>query len=426
MQTRRCRVVLGTLGTIASAGAFAWAGGGLRDDLPLRSPEDPESAPTGQSVEGPAPAVTFGDPLPGLSAADMLRFLEGKEQFLRVRQAPDGLGPIMNKDSCGGCHSIPAAGGAGSIFVTRFGRLVGKGEFDPMAEFGGSLLQALAVTEGCSEQVPAEAFSVHRITTPMFGAGLIEAIDDATLLALEDPDDVDGDGISGRAHVVFDPYEQQMRVGRFGWKAQVATLATFSADAGLNEMGITSVLFPEENDPNGILPPGLARCDLVADPEDEPDENGVSDFERIGDFQRFLAPPRRLPMLNSRGLALFRQIGCDDCHRPVMITGNHEVPALSRKPAFLYSDLLLHDMGTLGDEIVQGDAGGTEMRTPPLWGVRTRPALLHDGRFNDANPSIRIRQAIEAHEGEGAASRDTWLALPLIDKALVLRFLNSI
>ncbi len=368
-----------------AVGSVVFAGGGLVDGMSA-----PKDGSTGDTTSAGGGLISFGDPIPGLTAEQLALFEAGKVFFDEVQEDDMGLGPVFNKDSCVGCHSLPVSGGAGTIVVTRFARFVGKGEFDPMAEYGGSLGQGSAINEDCLEDidfifdqvgVPEESrIVINRLTPPMFGSGLIEAIPDETILALADPDDADGDGISGKAHIVFDAWEQTERVGRFGWKAQVATLDTFSADAGLNELGITNILFGEENDPNGILPASLDDCDMVADPEDVPDDDGVSKFNLIAAFQRFLAPPQRLPLLNARGFVRFRQIGCADCHTPIMFTGDHEIAALSNKPVFLFSDLLLHDMGTLGDEIEDGDATGTEMRTAPLWGLRERPNLLHDGR----------------------------------------------
>ncbi len=385
---------------------------------------------------------TYGDPIPGLSPDQLAAFEEGRELFNTDATPETGLGPVFNKEGCGSCHNagddplVPAIGGAGAIMVTRFGRFVGKGEFDPMEEFGGSLRQMATIDIDCEEIVPPEAEIVaFRVTTPAFGAGLLEAISDETILAGADPGDADGDGISGKAHVVFDPWLETERVGRFGWKAQVANLDTFSADASLNEMGITNILFGQENDPNGVFPPELSDCDLVDDPEDAPDGDGVSSFNKMAVFQRFLAAPPRTPLLDGRGFGLFRQIGCDDCHTPVMFTGDSEFEFLDHKPVFLFSDLLLHDMGALGDEIVQGDAEGTEMRTPPLWGLRVRPLLLHDGRSASDDVDARIRGAIEGvttpkvlpgHAGEAAASRAAWMALPPADQQDVLDFLKSI
>jgi CxxC motif-containing protein (DUF1111 family) len=428
------RGVVVVVGGVAAAAGIAFAGGGLRDDPAARGDDDKvlmasgpvaASAPAG-SRRGGGGQPQFGDPLAGLTAEQLDRFNVGKALFEHGVLPEEGLGPVFNKDRCSGCHESGGVGGAGTIAVTRFGRIIGKDEFDPMVDFGGSLLQSDTIDPECAEVLPEGEFDImaQRVTTPTFGAGLIEAIPDETILALEDPFDDDGDGISGRAHIVFDPIDLEERVGRFGWKAQVATLDTFSADAQFNETGVTNVVFSVENDPNGIFPPAIEDCDTVPDPEDVPDGDGVSNFNRMADFQRFLAPPPRVPLLSSRGFALFREIGCADCHTPVMFTGVHEVAALSRRPVFLFSDLLLHDMGSLGDQIEQDDAAGFEMRTSPLWGLRVRERLLHDGRDNMETPLIPF--AIEAHAGEAAASRDAWLELTAREKAFVVKFLNSI
>ncbi len=437
------------VGVFAGIGVFGsvsiFAGGGLNEDPGARiAGNKGVGAASGNLIghnEGDAAGqvISFGKkdgpdftmPLPGLTSAQLKRFMAGRLEFDREQFPDDGLGPVFNEASCFLCHSAGGSGGASGKTVERFGILGKKGGFDPLSEFGGSLRQALAIDMkgvDCAEVVPAEATVMTlRLTTPTFGSGLIEAIPDETILALEDPTDEDGDGISGRAHIVMDPIDNVERVGRFGWKAQVATLDTFSADAQLQETGITNVVFSEDNDPNGIRPPLLDDCDLIEDPEDIPDMNGVSNFNRMADFQRFLAPIPRLPTLSNRGFFLFRQIGCADCHTPVMFTGNHEVAALSNKPVFLFSDLLLHDMGSLGDQIEQGDAEGFEMRTSPLWGLRVRSDLLHDGRSQvKGKIKDRIEHAIGEHAGEAAASRDAFLKLKKRNQRALINFLESI
>jgi CxxC motif-containing protein (DUF1111 family) len=440
------RIVFGVI-VVASAavtGSLAVAGVQVANVPTVNDREVGGDAP---AFEGMPQQPEYGDPLPGLTPEQLDLFQTGRDLFQINHDVGSGLGPIFNKESCSGCHNagVPGneqtgIGGAGDQLVTRFGRFIGKGEYDPMEDYGGSLLQDSGINAICMEEVPKEAeIVIFRVTTPMFGAGLLEAITDETILVGDDPFDDDGNGISGRAHHVFDPFTDEDRVGRFGWKAQVANLDTFTADASLNEMGITSTLFPEENDPNGIFPPTLAECDTVADPEDFPDLDGVSNFNRIAAFQRFLAPPPRQPLLSGEGFALFRQVGCADCHTPVMFTGDSEIAAIANRPAFLFSDLLLHDMGALGDEIVQGDAMGTEMRTPPLWGVVVRPLLLHDGRADSDEFGLRIRQAVEGfespdpelgflagHAGEAAASRDAWNGLTEEQKDKIIEFLGSI
>jgi CxxC motif-containing protein (DUF1111 family) len=229
-------------------------------------------------------------------------------------------------------------------------------------------------------------------------------------------------GIGGKVSVVRDVVSGQNRVGRFGWKAQQATLLAFAGDAYLNEMGITNRFFPVENAPNGNTAL-LARFDRVPGLEDPTDPaDGKADVDRLADFMRLLAPPTRLALNASAqaGERLFATLDCAACHTPTMTTGRHPIAALSLKPVALYSDLLLHDMGTLGDGIVQGTAGAREMRTAPLWGLRSRPVWLHDGR------ATTIETAIRAHDGEAAASRDKFIRLTEPERRQLLDFLNTL
>jgi len=173
----------------------------------------------------------MGDPLDGLTAEELARFLDGQVDYNTTLQEADGLGPIFNKESCGNCHNNPL-GGTGNQSVTRFG-LADKGGFLDLGYLGGSLLQVNAINVGCVETIPPEAnVTSLRVTNGMLGYGLVEAILDADLLANETTP-----GVSGRAHIV-EAFEAPGidRVGRFGWKAQVPTLLTFSADASLMEM----------------------------------------------------------------------------------------------------------------------------------------------------------------------------------------------
>jgi CxxC motif-containing protein (DUF1111 family) len=304
--------------------------------------------------------------------------------------------------------------------VRHFGRISPEG-FDPLTSLGGSLLQAQAIAPAAREFIPRIANVVAvRQPTALFGLGLIEAIPDQTLLALASA--TKPDGVRGRAHLVIDPVSGDERVGRFGWKAQHATVLAFSADAYRNEMGITNRFFPAENAPNGNTAL-LALHDRVADPEDVVDPaTGKADVDLSADFMKFLAAPPALPA-DSRtesGRALFSSVGCAVCHVPELITGATGSAATSNKPVPLYSDLLLHDMGRLGDGITQDQAGAREMRTAPLWGVRLSAPYLHDGR------APNIQSAITAHDGEGAPSRDRFNKLKPADRALLLQFVQSL
>ena len=322
----------------------------------------------------------LGGPLPGLTPKQSTAFQEGLEEFTEVETVEEGLGPVFNGKSCGECHAFPVVGGSSPELQVarevRIGRLLG-GAFDPLAEQGGMLLQRRSVRGdvlSCpvGETVPAAATQVSlRITTPVFGAGLIEAASNTQILRLADPDDRDHDGISGKVNRVFNPESRRFEIGRFGWKAHVPTLHLFSGDAYLNEMGITNPAFPQENLPQGqSIPRG---CDGV--PELEDDGEGVVGFTN---FMQFLAPAPRRPITKQAALGKrsFEQIGCASCHVPTLMTGAHPVRALRFKPVNLFSDLLLHDMGPdLADGIEMGSAKGNEWRTAPLWGAVTTEVL---------------------------------------------------
>lgn len=365
-------------------------------------------------------------PLAGLSAAELTAFNAGRGDFVTVETPASGLGPIFNENSCVACHQNPAAGGtsgAPATAVTRFGRTTG-GTFDAMTSLGGSLLQARAINPAAQEFVPATAtIRATRITTPIFGAGLIEAIPDATIQAqanLAKPD-----GVRGRAAIVVDVASGQNRVGRFGWKAQQATLLAFSGDAYLNEMGITNRLFPAENAPNGnvaLLNQYNNRVTFTGLQAPPDPATGLTKVDRVASFMRFLAPPpvNALSTSATAGQTVFQQAGCAVCHTPTMQTGTNNSTALSNKTVRLYSDLLLHNMGSLNDGIAQGGAAGNEMKTAPLWGLRSRPTWLHDGSARTINA------AITAHDGEAAISKGRYQQLSAAQRQQLLDFLNAL
>ena len=372
------------------------------------------------SAQPVALQARMGDPIDGLTVDELDRFIQGKTRFLQTFLPEDGLGPVFNQNSCASCHAFPT-GGSGPIEVTRFG-LEKKGEpFDPLADLGGSLLNANAIDDDCLETIPAIAnVVVNRVTPSILGAGLVEAIETADILALE----TSGSGTIHWVGLLENP-GAPLRPGRFGWKAQLTTLMSFSADASLQEMGITSSILPADNPPQGDLAL-LAICDAVSDPEDQPDAQGVTFIERITDFQRFLAPPPQTPRSGMTGEVIFNQVGCAACHNPGYTTGNAPEAALTNREIRPYSDYLLHDMGSLGDGIVQGAATETEMRTPSLWGVRSRSPLLHDGRVTAGDLDTRVAEAVSYHGGEGQASADAYALLSASDQALVVAFIDSL
>ncbi len=402
--------------------ALAWSFGiQAMAQMPPRHPAQRPPHPPHPAPPPPNPMKPqLGDPLPGLTKAQMAIFLDGKDDFESPETEASGLGPIFNRDSCVTCHSAPVTGGSGPINVTRFGRTDG-GVFNPLVSLGGSLQQEMEINPVLHEVVPVEANVVaHRNSTPLFGLGLIEAIPDDQIL--QNVRRTPFDGVLGKVSKVADAATGKTLIGRFGWKAQQATLLSFAGDAYLNEIGITNRLFPVENAPNGNMQL-LAQYDTVADPEDVVDPaTGRGDIDRVADFMRYLGAPPRPPLSNSAamGRSVFQNTGCAVCHVPLMITGPNKIQALDHQEVWLFSDLLLHDMGALGDGIAQGAADVREMKTPPLWGLRASAPYLHDGR------AMTIDDAIKAHDGEAKASKDRYMKLSKQQVQQLIDFLMSI
>ena len=368
--------------------------------------------------------VEPGDPLPGMTPAEFEEFRLGLDDFLEVETAEEGLGPAYNATSCAGCHSIPAIGGIAPVTTVRAGiRDTTNGAFRDFDPARGSLFQLFSIpTHGCQSVIPPEANVIsRRVPIPLFGAGLIEAISDTTILALADPNDADGDGVSGRAALITDRASGDVRVGRFGWKAQIAMLLEFGGDAYRNEMGITNDLFPEELTFN-LTDMQLRVCDPIPEPEDIPElgtgRRGIDNFEA---FMKFLAPLPRGPMTAqvTAGEEIFRSIGCSACHVPTLTTGPDLNPLFDQRPVPLFSDLLLHDIGT-GDGIRQASGEPEEIRTPALWGLRFRRPLLHDGS------AATVPEAVLRHANEADSAVARLSALSSGDAAALIAFLNSL
>lgn len=374
---------------------------------------------TAQQLRGTSP----GGPLAGVTPAEYEEFRLGLDDFLEVETADEGLGPAFNGTSCAACHNVPAVGGAGTIAEMRAGRVDTSGRFQTLDATGETLFHLFSIpTHGCQAIVPPEAnVFARRVPIPLFGAGLVEAIPDDAIAALEDPFDRDHDGVSGRAARIVDAASGDRRIGRFGWKGQHATLLSFSADAYRNEMGITNDVFPAEV-AYGVTAERMRACDRVRDPEDIRDprtqRRGIDNF---ASFMRFLGPPARdgSSDLTRAGEQVFAAVGCGVCHHPTFTTGPNSNPLFDRKPVPLYSDLLLHDVGT-GDGIVQGPADANEIRTPALWGLRLRRPLLHDGSAATAEEAVR------RHAGEAELARRGYEQLPAADRAALMAFLRSL
>lgn len=364
-----------------------------------------------------------GDPLPGLTPAEFEAFRLGLDDFLEVETAEEGLGPAYNGTSCAECHNIPAIGGIAPVTTVRAGRRLANGRFEDFDPSRGSLFQLFSIpTHGCQSVIPPEANVIaRRVPIPLFGAGLVEAISDDSIRALEDPADRDLDGVSGRAAMVTDRSSGDRRVGKFGWKSQVASLLDFSGDAYRNEMGITNDLFPEELTFH-LSDTQLRECDPINDPEDVPElGTGLRGIDNFEAFMKFLAPlPRGATTPDSlAGEEVFRAVGCAACHVPTLMTGANLNPLFDRQPVPLFSDLLLHDIGT-GDGIRQGDGEPEEIRTPALWGLRFRRPLLHDGS------AATIEEALQKHDREARPAMDRLRGVSPTALAELVAFLQSL
>jgi CxxC motif-containing protein (DUF1111 family) len=365
----------------------------------------------------------YGAPLPNASSDELARFTAGRKAFTKLETIGTGLGPVFNEPFCADCHdSPPAIGGTNQHFETRFGYRQPDGGFDPLTALGGPLLHAngIGLVDGgytfTGEVVPAEANVVtSRRTQSLFGLGLVDATPDAVFVALAQAEAASAPEQAGRTATVLDLSTGQPAVGKFGWKAADATLFVFSGDAALNEMGITSPQFPNEVCPQGDCPA------LAFNPDPGINDADGGNVALVTDFLQFLGPPPSPQPVDGGvlGSRLFETIGCAVCHVPTLVTGPNSTPAFDEVAYHPYSDFLLHDMGSLGDGIDQGDAKGSEMRTQPLWGLSYQTRLLHDGRVET------VADAIAAHDGQAAAARDRFAALSAGDRAALLAFLAS-
>jgi len=367
-------------------------------------------------VEAPA-----GTPLPGVTTYESEQFVLGQALFNRTFTPEEGLGPLFNQVSCSSCHDLPTSGGHGAEPVTKVSDFDEHTKCNLLKEDGGDLLQASVVpalrTAGIlPERIPVSATAVTELRAPaLYGIGLVEAIEDEDILIKADPDDQDGDGISGRPGLGPDG-----SLGRFGSKAQHATLSEFIENAIRGEMGLTTPAHPVEEMPNGLpLPEG---SDPVPDPEIE-----TSDLTLLSAYIGFLAqPPRRTldspedQVASEEGRQIFANIGCATCHTPTLVTGNHQSSALNRKRFRIYSDLLLHDMGPELASICAPGASPSEWRTTRLVGLYLRSEFLHDGRARS------VRDAILMHGGEAESARYRFQDLTPELQQSVLLFLRTL
>ena len=354
-------------------------------------------------------------------------FNDNRFIFEEVEKIQDGLGPTYNAQSCRECHQNVVTGGASQVAELRSGRLV-DGQF--FASLGGTLIHSRATHAAIVEQItPQDSIRTLRISTNTVGNGFVESIANSTLLAIRDKQPQSMRGTAVMVPVL--EADSKARIGRFGWKGQHASLVSFSADAYLNEMGITTPLFPEENTSNGRD----VGYPSAYDPVPEPEDDGV-DVVAFADFMRSTKAPPRGPITAdvSAGEALFNKVGCAVCHTPSITTarpgakingGVFTVPAaLGNKVIHPYSDFLLHDIGT-GDGIpvlplAEYASTANQMRTAPLWALRTRNRLMHDGL------SLTKQEAIQRHAGQAAGVTKNYNALSDAEKNQLLAFLESL
>ena len=415
----------------------------------------------------------FGLPARNLKREERRTFAVGNSFFRQnwvtapaSTDARDGLGPTFNALSCSSCHtldgrakppddpddpergllfrlSIPGRGlprrpnagpglrrtatGPGGVAGPPEGRMIvlyreEPGEFDDGEPYS-LRAPSYQVGELVFGPLHPEVMISPRVAPAVVGMGLLEAIPEETILALADPDDADGDGISGQPNMVWDIRRGDLALGRFGWKANQPTVEQQTAGAFLGDIGITSGLFPQENCPGSQ--PDCASTPNGGSPE-IPDER----FAKVVFYTQTLAVPAMRDVADSQvaqGAEVFVAAGCHLCHTPSHTTGEHQVAAVSHQRIYPYTDLLLHDMGPgLADGRPDFDADGREWRTPPLWGiglvetVNGHTMFLHDGRARN------LAEAILWHGGEAAESRDAFKALSKEERDALIRFLESL
>ena len=382
-------------------------------------------------------------------------------------EARDGLGPTFNAQSCSSCHTLdgraqppadnddPERGllfrlsipGNDSTTGGPIADLVYGGQLQDRAILavppeGRFLINHREISGAYGDGTPYTLLQPEysfadlafgpthpdlmispRIAPAVFGAGLLEAIPESDILARTDPEDADGDGISGRANMVWSVRSGETRMGRFGWKANVPTLEQQIAGAFHGDIGITSPLFDQENCP-------VDQADCQSAPNGGAPEIGEERLAKVVFYNQTLAVPAMRDVDDPqvrRGAGLFLTAGCAACHTPSHTTAEHAVPALTGQVIFPYTDLLLHDMGEgLADGRPDFLADGKEWRTPPLWGiglienVNNHTRLLHDGRARS------IAEAILWHDGEGLAAREEFRMMSREEREALLRFLESL
>mgnify|MGYP002624281228 FL=1 len=380
--------------------------------------------------KAPAPEETLDGPMEGLTTEQSIQFARGDEAFGEVFTPATGLGPIFVMSSCAGCHT---GDGKGHPFatLTRFGQSDSTGNNYLMQ--GGPQLQHRAIPGFTPEVLPSGAPFSRFLPPAVAGIGFLAALSDAQILSYADPNDADGDGISGvpnyitpPPYFVPGPYhipQNGKYIGRFGRKAAAIDLLIQTVNAYHQDIGITSIF--EMVDPINFQVSGQGN-DPIPDPEVS---NSV--INDVVFYLRTLKPPT--PRNSSdpdvmAGKNIFTDIKCGKCHIPEWTTPQSDVAALSNKTFYPYTDLLLHDMGPgLDDGYTEGSAKTSEWRTTPLWGLGLSKIaqggqyfLMHDGRAKS------LESAIMLHGGEASDSKNLFQQLNSSDKAKLIKFLESL
>jgi CxxC motif-containing protein (DUF1111 family) len=413
---------------------------GLQAPLTARSaPPPPTEAPAGFDtptlVQNPGSKSSSN----GIAEPAGDTFVLDQQVYETLHDVNSGLGPVYNGRACAECHQNPVSGGASQFTELRIGHRDENGTFvNPIVPIndgadkivGRSIVNDRAVVPQAQEHVPVtENIRALRAALSTLGDGFVEAIDDGTLLAIAASQPQSSDGrIHGEAiQVPIFESPGQTRIGRFGWKDQHGSLLSFTADAYLNEMGVTNRLRPKDTTSVGKV---------TTDPEDLPDSLGLADIDHFAQFIRGTkVPPRDLALAGTAsaqaGARLFERIGCSTCHVSAITTappgtavngGEFVVPeALGNKIIHPYSDFLLHDIGT-GDGIVQTGPQDTanKLRTEPLWGLRMRPRFMHDLK------SLTLHNAIERHEGEAEHVIGDFQRLTETEQQQLISFLETL
>ena len=389
--------------------------------------------------------IPQGTPPPDPENPARGNFEGDKVIFQEVDEIADGLGPVYNAQACSECHQNPASGGISQITELRAGHNDANGNFVDAA--GGSLINDRATNANIQERVPstAEDIRTFRTSLNLFGDGFVEAIDSNTIVAIANNQPGQSGGQIAGQFIQVPVLERpgQIRVGRFGWKNQQASLLSFASDAYLNEQGITNRFNLVENTSNGRFVGFGSGFDPVPDnqpcadiPNTTCGEDTEDDISAFAEFMRATrVPPRNSETQNSAdaiaGQSLFNQVGCNICHVTSITTapagtvingGAFTVPAaLGSKVIHPFSDFLLHNVGT-GDGIVQngGQSTANKMRTAPLWGVRSRDRLMHDGE------SLTRSEAILRHGGEATFVINNYRSLSVTQRNQIATFLNSL